>query len=53
LFALAPEPKTLVEIASDHTNAGEHARAAVLAWLNALHPRTTPAERVPAQSEAL
>jgi len=39
LFALAPEPKTFVTIASDHTYAGEHARAAVLAWLNERHPR--------------
>jgi uncharacterized protein len=53
LFARAPDPKTLVEIASDHTNAGEHARPAVLAWLNELHPRAPRAESVPAQSEAL
>lgn len=39
LFARAPEPKTFVTIESDHTNAGEHARAAVLAWLNERHPR--------------
>ena len=39
LFVRAPEPKTFVTIASDHTYAGEQARAAVLAWLNARHPR--------------
>ncbi|MDQ2857900.1 MAG: lysophospholipase [Candidatus Eremiobacteraeota bacterium] len=39
LFARAPEPKTFVTIASDHTSAGENARAAVLAWLNERHPR--------------
>ena len=39
LFERAPEPKTYVTIASDHTNAGEHARAAVLAWLGERHPR--------------
>lgn len=39
LFAHAPEPKTFATIASDHTNAGENARAAILAWLNERHPR--------------
>jgi fermentation-respiration switch protein FrsA (DUF1100 family) len=39
LFNRAHEPKTLVTIDSDHTYAGEHARAEVLQWLNALHPR--------------
>ncbi len=39
LFARAPEPKTFVTISSDHTYAGENARAAVLAWLNERHPR--------------
>jgi pimeloyl-ACP methyl ester carboxylesterase len=39
LFMRAPEPKTFVTVASDHTYAGEHARAAVLAWLNERHPR--------------
>ncbi len=39
LFTRAPEPKTFVTISSDHTNAGEGARAAVLAWLNERHPR--------------
>ncbi|HEV3152997.1 MAG TPA: alpha/beta fold hydrolase [Candidatus Baltobacteraceae bacterium] len=39
LFAHAPDPKTLVTIDSDHTYAGENARAEVLQWLNARHPR--------------
>lgn len=39
LFERAPEPKTIVTIASDHTSAAEAARAAVLQWLNELHPR--------------
>lgn len=39
LFARAPEPKTFVTIDSDHTYAGERARAAVLAWLSERHPR--------------
>ncbi|GAC1299737.1 MAG: hypothetical protein NVSMB19_04700 [Vulcanimicrobiaceae bacterium] len=39
LVARAPEPKTFVTVASDHTYAGENARAAVLAWLNERHPR--------------
>ena len=39
LFRRAPEPKTFTLIPSDHTTAGDNARAAVLAWLNALHPR--------------
>ena len=39
LFTIAPEPKTFVTIESDHTYAGERARAAVLAWLNERHPR--------------
>lgn len=39
LFARAPEPKSFSLIASDHTNAGEHARAAVVAWLGERHPR--------------
>jgi pimeloyl-ACP methyl ester carboxylesterase len=39
LFNRAHDPKTLVTIDSDHTYAGEHARAEVLQWLNALHPR--------------
>jgi fermentation-respiration switch protein FrsA (DUF1100 family) len=39
LFERAPEPKTFVTIDSDHTSAGENARGAVLAWLNARHPR--------------
>ena len=43
LFALAPEPKTFEVVSSDHTYAGEAARSAVLAWLNALHPRAVAA----------
>ncbi len=39
LYARAHDPKTLVTIESDHTSAGENARATVLQWLNALHPR--------------
>ncbi|MDQ2872910.1 MAG: lysophospholipase [Candidatus Eremiobacteraeota bacterium] len=39
LFERAYEPKRLVSIASDHTYAGENARAEVLQWLNELHPR--------------
>ncbi len=39
LFARAPEPKTFATIASDHTYAGENARATVLAWLVERHPR--------------
>ncbi len=38
LYERAPEPKRLVTIESDHTYAGEHARAAVLQWLNERHP---------------
>ena len=39
LFERAPEPKTFALVESDHTYAGENARAAVLAWLNERHPR--------------
>jgi pimeloyl-ACP methyl ester carboxylesterase len=39
LFDRAPEPKSFATVASDHTNASEYSRGAVLAWLNALHPR--------------
>lgn len=39
LFELAPEPKTLEIIPSDHTSAGENARSSVLNWLNSLYPR--------------
>jgi pimeloyl-ACP methyl ester carboxylesterase len=38
LFDRAPEPKTLVSIQSDHTNAADNSRSAVLQWLNARHP---------------
>ena len=37
LFARAPEPKSFATVASDHTSAGEHARGAVLGWLNERH----------------
>jgi pimeloyl-ACP methyl ester carboxylesterase len=39
LYDRAPEPKTLVTIESDHTYAGERARAVVLQWLDERHPR--------------
>ncbi len=39
LYHRAPDPKSFVTIESDHTNAGENARAEVLQWLNARHPR--------------
>ena len=39
LYERAPEPKTFVTIDSDHTYAGENARAVVLAWLAERHPR--------------
>jgi alpha-beta hydrolase superfamily lysophospholipase len=39
LFERAPEPKAFAAIESDHTSAGEHARASVLQWLNERHPR--------------
>jgi len=39
LAARAPQPAELVSIASDHTNAAEHARNAVLTFLSGLHPR--------------
>ena len=39
LYRRAPEPKTFLTIESDHTTAGENARAQVLEWLNARHPR--------------
>jgi pimeloyl-ACP methyl ester carboxylesterase len=38
LYERAPDPKRLVTVASDHTYAAEHSRAAVLEWLNELHP---------------
>ncbi|HTV74529.1 MAG TPA: alpha/beta fold hydrolase [Candidatus Acidoferrales bacterium] len=44
LFERAPEPKSFVTISSDHTYAGEHARSAVLAWLNERYPRERRAE---------
>ena len=39
LYDRAPEPKWLASVDSDHTYAGEHARAVVLEWLNARRPR--------------
>ncbi len=44
LFALAPEPKTLQTVSSDHTYAGEASRSVILGWLNALHPRAVTAQ---------
>lgn len=46
LFARGPEPKTFALISSDHTNAGEHARGTVLAWLNERHQRAPKPEPV-------
>lgn len=39
LYERAPEPKQFVSIDSDHTYAGENARAAIIAWLNERHAR--------------
>ena len=39
LFDRAPDPKTFAMVASDHTFAADNSRSAVLAWLNAMHPR--------------
>jgi alpha-beta hydrolase superfamily lysophospholipase len=39
LMLRAPEPKEYATIDSDHTNAGENARATILQWLNARHRR--------------
>jgi len=39
LYERAPEPKQFVKIDSDHTYAGENARAAIVAWLGERHPR--------------
>jgi len=39
LYDRAPEPKAFASIESDHTYAGENARAEILTWFNALHPR--------------
>ncbi len=52
LFDRAPQPKTLAKIESDHTYAGENARATILAWLNERHPRADGAEPV-ARAEVL
>ena len=51
LAARAPEPATLIAIASDHTYAGENARNAVLTFLNGLHPRAGDAAGEPAQPQ--
>jgi len=45
LVARAPEPKTFATIASDHTFAGDNARAVVLSWFNERHPREGAAVR--------
>jgi pimeloyl-ACP methyl ester carboxylesterase len=45
LFARAPEPKSFATIASDHTFAGDNARATVLGWLNERHPRDGAQQR--------
>jgi alpha-beta hydrolase superfamily lysophospholipase len=45
LFARAPEPKAFATIASDHTFAGDNARATVLAWLNERQPREAAPQR--------
>jgi pimeloyl-ACP methyl ester carboxylesterase len=39
LFERAPDPKTLIAVASDHTYAAENSRAEILQWLNEQHPR--------------
>lgn len=39
LAAAVPPPVELVFVESDHTSAAERSREAVLAWLNARHPR--------------
>ena len=39
LYERARDPKDFVIIDSDHTYAGDNARAEVLQWLNARHPR--------------
>ena len=38
LYERAPEPKSFATIDSDHTYAGENARATVLEWLSERHP---------------
>lgn len=39
LYERAPQPKSFETIESDHTYAADHSRSAVLAWLDARHPR--------------
>jgi alpha-beta hydrolase superfamily lysophospholipase len=41
LFERAPEPKSFATVPGNHTWAGENSRAAVLAWLNERHARST------------
>lgn len=48
LFDAAPQPKSMDVVSSDHTYAGENSRSAVLAWLNALHPKDGPDRAVAA-----
>ena len=38
LFDRCPEPKTFVTVESDHTNAADNSRSAVLQWLNERYP---------------
>ena len=39
LFERAPDPKTFVTVASDHTYAAENSRGEILQWLNSMHVR--------------
>jgi fermentation-respiration switch protein FrsA (DUF1100 family) len=39
LFDRAPEPKSFASVTGNHTNAGENARGAILAWLTERHAR--------------
>jgi len=48
LYRLAPEPKTLLTIPSDHTFAGDNSRTVVLQWLNGFHPQRAGAATVAA-----
>ena len=43
LHRLAPEPKALQTVPSDHTFAGDNSRTVVLQWLNAFHPQRAAA----------
>lgn len=51
LYRRAPEPKTFVTVASDHTFAADNSRSAVLQWLNAFHPRRAAEPAAAATSE--